>query len=49
MRKGGSNASAQQSVIFGQTTIYPTIGALIDLVSDPGSVEVKMQKERDNP
>jgi hypothetical protein len=37
VRKGGSNASAQQSVIFGQTTIYPTIGALIDLVSDPGS------------
>ena len=37
VRKGGSNASAQQSVIFGLTTIYPTIGALIDLVSDPGS------------
>jgi len=38
VRKAGSNASAQQSVIFGQTTIYPTIGALIDLVSEPGSV-----------
>ena len=38
VRKGGSNASAQQSVIFGQTTIYPTIGALIELVSDPGNV-----------
>ena len=37
VRKGGSNASAQQSVIFGQTTIYPTIGALINLVSDPGA------------
>jgi hypothetical protein len=34
VRKGGSNASAQQSVIFGQTTMYPTIGAIIDLLSD---------------
>jgi hypothetical protein len=25
---------AQQSVIFGQTTIYPTIGSLIDLLAD---------------
>jgi hypothetical protein len=37
VRKGGSNAVAQQSVIFGQTTIYPTIGSLIDLLSDQGS------------
>ena len=36
VRKGGSNAVAQQSVIFGQTTIYPTIGALVDLLSDFG-------------
>ena len=36
VRKSGSNAVAQQSVIFGQTTIYPTIGALIDLVTDSG-------------
>jgi hypothetical protein len=36
VRKGGSNAVAQQSVIFGQTTMYPTIGALIDLVTDSG-------------
>jgi hypothetical protein len=34
VRKAGANAVAQQSVIFGQTTIYPTIGALIDLVTD---------------
>jgi hypothetical protein len=34
VRKAGSNASAQQSVIFGQTTMYPTIGAIIDLLSD---------------
>ncbi|HWY22080.1 MAG TPA: hypothetical protein VNX26_12720 [Candidatus Acidoferrum sp.] len=43
VRKGGSNASAQQSVIFGQTTIYPTIGALIDLVSEPGNLPVSQQ------
>jgi hypothetical protein len=33
VRKAGANAVAQQSVIFGQTTIYPTIGALVDLVT----------------
>ncbi len=33
VRKAGSNASAQQSVIFGQTTIYPTIGNIIDLLA----------------
>jgi hypothetical protein len=37
VRKAGSNAVAQQSVIFGQTTIYPTIGALIDLATDSGA------------
>jgi hypothetical protein len=39
VRKAGSNGSAQQSVIFGQTTIYPTIGAIIDLLSDSGGAE----------
>ena len=34
VRKGGSNASAQQSVIFAQTTIYPTISSLVDLLSE---------------
>lgn len=39
VRKAGSNAVAQQSVIFGQTTIYPTIGAMIDLLAqaDPAA------------
>lgn len=36
VRKAGSNAVAQQSVMFGQTTIYPSIGSLISLVSDTG-------------
>ncbi len=49
VRKGGSNASAQQSVIFGQTTIYPTIGALIDLVSEPGSVPAANQSPQETP
>jgi hypothetical protein len=35
VRKGGSNASAQQSVIFGQTTMYPTISSIVDLLSQP--------------
>jgi hypothetical protein len=39
VRKGGSNAVAQQSVIFGQTTMYPTIGALIDLLSDTSDMQ----------
>jgi len=34
VRKGGSNAVAQQSVIFGQTTIYPSIQAMVSLVED---------------
>jgi hypothetical protein len=32
VRRGGSNAEVQQSVIFGQTTIYPTIGSIVDLL-----------------
>ena len=33
VRKAGSNSSAQQSVIFGQTTIYPTISTIVSLLS----------------
>jgi hypothetical protein len=32
VRRAGSNAEVQQSVIFGQTTIYPTIGSIVDLL-----------------
>ena len=32
VRRGGSNAEAQQSVIFGQTTIYPEIGSIVNLL-----------------
>jgi len=35
VRKAGTNAAAQQSVIFGQTTIYPTIKAIVDLMQGP--------------
>jgi hypothetical protein len=35
VRKAGSNAVAQQSVIFGQTTIYPTIDPIVDLLQGP--------------
>jgi hypothetical protein len=37
VRKSGSNSVAQQSVIFGQTTMYPTIGDIVKLLSDPQS------------
>jgi hypothetical protein len=30
-------------LIFGQTTIYPTIGALIDLISEPGNIPVSQR------
>jgi hypothetical protein len=32
VRHSGSNAEVQQSVIFGQTTIYPTIGSIVNLL-----------------
>jgi hypothetical protein len=32
VRKAGSNAVAQQSVIFGQTTIYPSIQTMVSLL-----------------
>jgi hypothetical protein len=32
VRRAGSNAEVQQSVIFGQTTIYPTIGSIVTLL-----------------
>jgi hypothetical protein len=35
VRKAGSNAAAQQSVIFGQTTMYPTIGDMVRLLAQP--------------
>jgi hypothetical protein len=36
IRKAGSNAVAQQSVIFGQTTIYPSIPTMVSLLEDSG-------------
>lgn len=32
VRRAGSNSEVQQSVIFGQTTIYPTIGSIVELL-----------------
>ncbi len=37
VRKAGSNAVAQQSVIFGQTTIYPSIQMMVSLLEDSES------------
>lgn len=33
VRRGGSNAVTQESLIFGQTTMYPTIGDLVELLT----------------
>jgi hypothetical protein len=38
VRKAGSNASAQQSVIFARTTMYPTIANMLDLVTSKSPV-----------
>jgi hypothetical protein len=50
VRKAGSNAVAQQSVIFGQTTIYPSIQAMVSLVEDgessPSNIQASSAKER---
>jgi hypothetical protein len=47
VRKAGSNAVAQQSVIFGQTTMYPTIGAIVDLLSDQGGADSTSPKNNE--
>lgn len=38
VRKGGKAAVVQQSLIFGQTTMYPTIGDIMDLLTTPITV-----------
>jgi hypothetical protein len=35
VRKGGKAAVVQQSLIFGQTTMYPTISDIMDLLTPP--------------
>lgn len=39
VRRGGKAAVVQQSLIFGQTTMYPTIGDIMELLTPPLSVE----------
>jgi hypothetical protein len=39
VRKGGKAAVVQQSLIFGQTTMYPTISDIMDLLTPPISVQ----------
>jgi hypothetical protein len=43
VRKAGSNAVAQQSVIFGQTTIYPSIQTMVSLLEDSESGPTQAQ------
>jgi hypothetical protein len=39
VRRGGKAAVVQQSLIFGQTTMYPTIGDIMELLTPPLTVE----------
>ncbi|HEX6185179.1 MAG TPA: hypothetical protein VFZ44_14945 [Pyrinomonadaceae bacterium] len=39
VRRGGKSAVVQQSLIFGQTTIYPTISDIMDLLTPPVTVQ----------
>lgn len=39
VRKGGKAAVVQQSLIFGQTTMYPTISDIMDLLTPPVSAQ----------
>ena len=41
VRHSGHDAASQQSIIFGQTTIYPTIGDLLPLLASSASPEEK--------
>ena len=53
VRKSGKSAVTQQSLIFGQTTIYPTIGDILDLLKPEDHFRLReMEKEtepRDEP
>lgn len=35
VRKAGSDSASQESILFGQTTIYPTIGEMVPLLTNP--------------
>lgn len=39
VKKQGDAPFVQQSLIFGQTTMYPTIGDLMDLLRNPGAAD----------
>jgi hypothetical protein len=39
VRKGGKAAVVQQSLIFGQTTMYPTVADIMDLLTAPVSTQ----------
>jgi hypothetical protein len=47
VRKAGSNAVAQQSVIFGQTTIYPSIQTMVSLLEDSELNPALGKKDKD--
>jgi hypothetical protein len=37
VRKGGSAATSQESLLFGQTIIYPSIGDIVELLTGNGN------------
>jgi hypothetical protein len=48
VRKRGDAPFVQQSLIFGQTTMYPTIGDIMDLLRNPDSSDAE-EKPGPNP
>jgi hypothetical protein len=49
VRKSGKSAVTQQSLIFGQTTIYPTIGDILDLLKPEDQFKLQLEKRSQNP
>jgi hypothetical protein len=43
VRKSGKSAVTQQSLIFGQTTIYPTIGDILDLLKPEDHFRLQLE------
>lgn len=41
VKKGGDAPFVQQSLIFGQTTMYPTIGDIMDLLRNPSEFDIR--------
>ena len=46
VKSGGSAAIRQESLIFAQTSIYPTVGDIVDLINDvPSRIDVDTREK----